>query len=121
MLDKSLSIWDSFTLACILQNGDLLFRYLNNYRYIGMEDLPHEFLIENSSINAEFLNNRTGEITAGGYLVSITEIMSDCQQIDRGALLIINNYIFFIWVFFHNHSRITGLQWKREGISLTPH
>ena len=43
-----------------------------------MEDLPHEFLIENSSINAEFLNNRTGEITAGGYLVSITEIMSDC-------------------------------------------
>ena len=60
-----------------------------------MEDLPHEFLIENSSINAEFLNNRTGEITAGGYLVSITEIMSDCQQIDRGALLIINNYIFF--------------------------
>ena len=30
--------------------------------------------------------------------------------------------IFFsIWVFFHNHSRITGLQRKGEGISLTPH
>ena len=28
---------------------------------------------------------------------------------------------FFIWVFFHNHSRITGLQGKGEGISLTPH
>ena len=26
--------------------------------------------------------------------------------------------IFFIWVFFHNHSRITGLQGKEEGISL---
>ena len=25
------------------------------------------------------------------------------------------------WVFFHEHSRITGLQGKREGISLTPH
>ena len=32
-------------------------------------------------------------------------------------------YIFFfsIWVFFHEHSQITGLQGKGEGISLTPH
>ena len=26
-------------------------------------------------------------------------------------------YIFSIWVFFHEHLRITGLQWKGEGIS----
>ena len=26
-----------------------------------------------------------------------------------------------IWVFFHEHSRITGLQGNEEGISLTPH
>ena len=31
------------------------------------------------------------------------------------------NSFFFIWVFFHDHSRITGLQGKEEGISLTPH
>ena len=30
-------------------------------------------------------------------------------------------FFFFIWVFFHNHSRITELQGKGEGISLTPH
>ena len=31
-------------------------------------------------------------------------------------------YIFFsIWVFFHKHSQITGLQGKGESISLTPH
>ena len=31
-------------------------------------------------------------------------------------------FIFFsIWVFFYEHSRITGLQGKGEGISLTPH
>ena len=30
-------------------------------------------------------------------------------------------YFFSIWVFFHEHSRITGLQGKGEGISLTPH
>ena len=28
---------------------------------------------------------------------------------------------FSIWVFFHNHSRITGLQGKGEGIYLTPY
>ena len=28
---------------------------------------------------------------------------------------------FFIWVFFHDHSRITGLQGKGGGISLTTH
>ena len=31
-------------------------------------------------------------------------------------------YIYFsIWVFFHEHSRITGLQGKGEGIYLSPH
>ena len=30
-------------------------------------------------------------------------------------------YYFSICVFFHNHSRIAGLQGKGEGISLTPH
>ena len=31
-------------------------------------------------------------------------------------------FLFFsIWVFCHEHSRITGLQEKGEGISLTPH
>ena len=92
-LFKSASIWDSFGLDCISQKGDLLFKSLNNYRYLGMEDMPQEFFIENSSINVEFLNIRTGEIIAGAYLVSITEIVSDCQQIGTGALLIINNYI----------------------------
>ena len=30
-------------------------------------------------------------------------------------------FFFFFWVFFHEHSRITGLQGKGEGISLTTH
>ena len=56
-----------------------------------MEDLPQEFFIENSSINVQFFNNRTEVITAEAYIVSITEIMIDCQQIDTGSLLVINN------------------------------
>ena len=36
---------------------------------------------------------------------------------------ILNEEFFFfsIWIFFRNHSRITVLQMKEEGISLTPH
>ena len=30
-------------------------------------------------------------------------------------------FFFSIWVLFHEHSRITGLQGKGEGIPLTPH
>ena len=30
-------------------------------------------------------------------------------------------FFYYIWVVFHEHSRITGLQGKGEGISLTPH
>ena len=58
-----------------------------------MEDLPQDFFIENSGINVEFLNNITGEIIDGAYCVSITEIVSDCQQVGTGTLFIIDNYI----------------------------
>ena len=30
-------------------------------------------------------------------------------------------FFFTIWIFFHKHSRITGLQGKVESIPLTPH
>ena len=50
---------------------------LHNYRYLGIEDLSQEVFIENSSINVEFLNTRTEEITVGAYLLSINEIVSD--------------------------------------------
>ena len=54
-----LSLWVSFGLECMLQKWNVLFKSLNNYRCLGMEDLPQEFFIENSSINVEFLNYRT--------------------------------------------------------------
>ena len=65
----------------------------------------------NMGFFVEFLNNRTAEITAGAYLVSITEFVSDFQQIGTRALLIINNYILgLLWgnqyfFLFHSHSK----------------
>ena len=55
-----------------------------------MEDLPQEFLTENSSINVEFLENKTWGITSVGNLLSIGKLVNSVRQIMRGALLIYN-------------------------------
>ena len=70
-----------------------MFKSLNNYKCIEMEDLPQEFLVEDSSVIVDFFDVRTGEITAGAYFVSIAEIVSDCQQTGTGPLWISKNYI----------------------------
>ena len=57
-----------------------------------MEDLPEEFSVENCSINVEFLENKTGEITAGAYLLSVVEIRNSVRQIGAGALLFVNKF-----------------------------
>ena len=58
-----------------------------------MKDLPLDFLMEVCSKNMEFLENETGEIPAGVYLLYITEVKNRIRQIGTGAPLIVNNYI----------------------------
>ena len=63
-----------------------------------MEDLLQEFLIENCFINVEFLENKTGEVTAGLYLLSIAEIKDSFGRVGGLAAVIINNDILgLIW------------------------
>ena len=82
----------------MLGKGDQLFKFIGKFRYLGIEDLPQEFLIENSLINVQFLKNKTGEITDGAYLLPISEIVNSVQHIGTGALLVVNNYILgLIW------------------------
>ena len=50
-LFKPVSVWYTFDLDCVLQKGNLLFKSLNNYRYLEMENLPQELFIKNSTIN----------------------------------------------------------------------
>ena len=45
-------------------------------RSVGVEDLPHKFLLENYLVSVEFHENRTGKITVWVYFVSVNEIMS---------------------------------------------
>ena len=97
-LFKSPGLWNKFNLDYILDKRDQLFKLIGKFRYLGVEDLAQKFMIENCLINVELLENKTGEITAGAYLLSITEIVNSAQQIGTGALLIVNNYILgLIW------------------------
>ena len=82
-----------------------MFKFIGKFRYLGVEDLSQEFLLENYSMNVEFLENKTGEITIGAYLLSIAEIVNNAQETGTGALLIFNNYIL-------------GLTWRNDSIYL---
>ena len=58
-LFRSPGLWDKFDFDWILGKGDQLFKFMGKFRYLGMEDLPQEFLVENSSINMEFLESNS--------------------------------------------------------------
>ena len=55
------------------------------------DDLLHGFLIKTCFITADFLENRTEEITGVIYFVSITEIISSCHKLRKEAPLNSNN------------------------------
>ena len=73
--------------------GDQLFKFTGKFRCLEVKDLPQEFPIKNCSTDMKFLVDKTGEITAVTYLLSIKEIKNSVWQIGTGTLLIINNYI----------------------------
>ena len=83
---------------------------LVKFRYLAMEDQPQEFLVESSSINVEFLENKTGN-TAGAYLISVSDLCSAnwgwcstyCQQLYFRSNL---GKLFYISIWFS--------QWRWE-------
>ena len=114
-LFKKVSLWSSFELDSILLNGDFLFKALKKNRILDVEDLPQSFLIKDSIINIEYLENKTGEIILNAYLLSISEIISSCCgsffKRGSGAILFINGYTLSIisgkgcFYIFDSHSR----------------
>ena len=98
-------------LNCILGKGNHFFKFVGKFRYLGMKDLSKEFLKDNSSITVKFREYKTGQITAGVYLLFIVEIVIDVQQIRTGALLFANIYnLSQIWrnnskCLFDSHSK----------------
>ena len=94
---KSPGLWDKFDLDHILGKGDQLFKFVGKFRYLWMEGLAQEFLIENSFVNLGFLENKTGNYSWGVFAIYYRNCNS-VQQIGTGALLSVNNYILgLIW------------------------
>ena len=91
-LIKSISKWDSNHLDRILGKGGELFKSLNKFKLIGVEDSPTKLEIYSHSIDIALSENRTGEITSSTYLTSMGDIVSYCSNLGNGALLIVNDY-----------------------------
>ena len=90
---RSPGLWSKLDWDAILDKWNLFFKSPGKFRYLGIEDLPQEFFIEDLPINVQFLENKTRKITAEAYLPLIVEFVNSVQQIGTGALLIVNNYI----------------------------
>ena len=85
-------------------------RVCNNHDYCRV-DMPKEH---------EKIKYLPGEKSLKAPFIAYVDL--ECLLKKRNIVKIILKFFFFpIWVFFYEHSRITGLQRKGEGISLTPH
>ena len=110
-LFKSPCLGNKFDLDSVLGKRDQLFKCISKFRYLGVDDLPQEFMIKNCPINVKLLENKTRETKAGTYLLSIAEIVNSAWKIGTGTLLIVNNYFLGpIWVtdslyLFDSHSK----------------
>ena len=109
-------------------NGD-------NVTYFDSFGIKHnlkeiEKFIGNRNIKTNIYRIQANDSVMGGYfcLGFIDFILKSESLLHYINLFPPNEYIkndkiisFSIWVFFHYHSRIMGLQGKGEGISLPPH
>ena len=81
-------------------------------------------------LNFEFLNNGLGIISPPPFAYDFSRKIFLMPYSFKGSIITeLQNrvtkpsffcFCFSIWVFFRDHSRITGLQGKGEVISLTP-
>ena len=62
---KKVSIWKSFDLDYILENGDETFKTVGISRAMELNELPRNLTIENCSVTVEFLDNQFGLLGYG--------------------------------------------------------
>lgn len=60
------SLWTSWDLDYILDNGDTIFKSLNTFGAISFDQLPYSITVEGTPVIVTFLNLISGEITLSG-------------------------------------------------------
>ena len=88
--------WDCTDLDMMLENGNRLFKSLNQYRLLTVDHLPRRVNIYSYLVDIFLSNNKTGEITLNGLLVSLKEFIESCLNIRSGALILMGDYIFVL-------------------------
>ena len=69
-----------------------MFKFLEKFRYLEIQDLPQTILIEEFTVNVHFLvKKKTRKITVVPYLPTTLEIVNSVQQIENAAVLIFHN------------------------------
>ena len=103
--------WDGYDLDKILENGNQLFKSVNIFRILGVDDLPARVSTYDRVVDIIFLENKTGEIKLNVYRISMTDTLSTCSNHGKDALLVISGYVLgIIWgrncfYLFDSHSK----------------
>lgn len=72
------------------RNG--LFEPISRFRFVGKDEFSQLFLIENCLVNVKLPDARIGEINTGGtYLITMSDVVLNCQKRRKGDLLIVDN------------------------------
>ena len=64
---KKVSVWKTWDLDYILENGDATFKCLNIPRPLFMNELPHNIVVENEIVNIEMLGTYYGILSQNNY------------------------------------------------------
>ena len=83
-------------------------KLINEFATLASSEIISRFSTKDIFGKDVTLSDKKGSTVYQNSLLSVTFVKSSI-------------FFFSIWVFFYEHSRITGLQGKGEGISLTPH
>ena len=105
--------------------NDLLLNIYSNYipnKTVLCDDKDPSWMTNGIRTAIEMKNNAYKEYIRSGmrhnYYLRLENLTTELSNLVHDTK---TEYFFSIWVFFHDHSRITGLQRKGESISLTPH
>ena len=101
-----------------------MFKSLNKFKLLGVEELPTKIEVYSHSIDIALLENRTGEITSSIYMTSTGDTVGNCSNLGNGALLMINGYALgVIWgknrfFVFDSHSKNSSGNICQNGTSV---
>ena len=125
---KRMGFWSSTDLDDILIYGDDVYKQvaekIENYRILGVDDLPPFVVIEGHSFSINYTLEKTGEIREGILVEPFNCLLGSCRLFSTGALLFINGLTMAIiftnlaYYLFDSHSKDNQGKASQHGTSI---